>query len=193
MTVNKWASDNIPPDVLDSKLFKFVVTLPNVKQHFCRDCNVVFDIAIFACPTCSSAKIETVNKQITVDMMGGASLNYESVENILPDIPSQFAFWGAVYAESKLRVNICERVFKSARGKAYDEIIKAGQKEGVRITADQMKHIVESDVRVINADIDFASAKMISSKLYYMVETLKMKGELARSLTSLKKSELLGS
>lgn len=185
--------DTLPPELLDSKLFKFEVTLPSVYVQVCDACSVSYHFSITQCPQCQSTHLAQRNKTIFVDMKAHVALDYDSVERDLDDIPAQFAFWSAVYAEAKYRVNIMERVVKTARATVYDEIIQAGMKEGTRVAVDTMKTLVERDSRVNRAEGDYAQANMIASKLYYMHEAIRMKADLGRTLTSLKRSESQGS
>lgn len=183
----------IPYELLDSKLFRFEVVLPSVHEKQCIPCGLVYPDNIQQCTNCLSANLNRVNKTVVVDIKSIVSLDYETVESELCDIPSQFAFYACVYAEAKYRSNLFERVVKTIRSTVHDEIIQASQKESVRLTQDSIKILVEKDSRVNRAEGEFALSSMIASKLYYMIEAIRMKADLGRTLTSLKRSELLGS
>ena len=183
----------IPYELLDSKLFKFEVTLPSVYEKFCQACIQYYSDNVVQCPNCLTNNLVRKNKVVLVDIKAIVSLNYETVELELCDIPSQFAFYAAVYAEAKYRSNLFERVVKSVRSIVHDEIIQASSKENVRLAQDSIKILVEKDSRVNRAEGEFALSSMIASKLYYMIEAIRMKADLGRTLTSLKRSELNGS
>lgn len=184
---------SVPQDLIDSRIFKFEVILPSMYEHLCTPCNVVFDTSLIACPQCNNTDLTKRNKVVCVDMMSTTALDYDQVELQLADIPSELSFWAAVYAEAKYRTNICERAVKSARANAWEEIMEAATKDGVRLAQDAIKVIVEKDHRVNNAELALSKSHMISSKMYYMIEALKMKCDLGRTLTSLKRTESSGS
>ena len=186
-----WIDSNVPQEILDSKIFKFEITLPSVFQSVCEACNLLYPIIIPTCQKCGrSDTIKNINKMIVVNLVPDVRLSYDDVEKSLEDIPSQYAYWSAVYAETKLRVNQLERSVKTVRGRIYREINDAQRVEKVRINADSMKHIVEDDSRLVAAESDLNIATMQCQKLYYMVEALRMKADLARTLTSLKREEM---
>lgn len=184
---------SVPQDLIDSRLFKFEVTLPSMWVHFCAPCNVIFDTSLIACPQCQNNQLEKRNKTILVDISANVSLDYDTVERQLADIPSEYAFWATVYAETKYRTNILERAVKTARANAHEQILDAAAKDGVRLAQDAIKTLVEKDDRVNRAELQHSQAHMVASKMFYMVEAIRMKGELGRTLTSLKRSESSGS
>jgi hypothetical protein len=183
---------SMPVELVDSKLFKFEVILPSVYQKLCVGCSLIYPDGVVNCHQCGEQLVRQ-NKTVSVDIATDVSLNYEEVENQLPDIPAQFSFWAAVYAEAKYRVNILERVVKTARAVAHDTVLQAALRENTRLAQDSIKQLVEKDERVNHAEGQLAQAHMVTSKLYYMVEAIRMKGDLARTLTSLKRSEQSGS
>jgi len=187
----KWVDANIPSEILESKIFKFEIVLPSVFQSVCYTCNLLYQTIIPHCPNCgSNNNLKNINKQIEINLMPDVALDYDNVERSLEDIPSQFAYWSAVYAEARLRSNQLERVAKTVKGRVYREITDAQRVEKVKLTQDQIKTIAEDDQRVVDSDNDLNIATMQCTKLYYMVEALKMKADLARTLTSLKREEM---
>jgi len=184
---------SVPQDLIDSRIFKFEVTLPSMFEHFCAQCNVVFDPNLIACPQCQNNQLEKRNKTIRVDLLANVSLDYDTVEHQLADISSELAFWSAVYAEAKYRTNILERMVKTARATAHEQILDAAAKDGVRLAQDAIKTLVEKDERVNRAELQHAQSHMVASKMFYMIEAIRMKADLGRTLTSLKRSESSGS
>jgi hypothetical protein len=180
---------NISHEILDSKLFKFEVTLPSVHEMFCLSCKVALPDRSIQCTICQSKELSRRNRAVKVDIQSHVALDYDTVERSLADIPAELSFWAAVYAEAKYRTNLLERVVKTARAVTHEEVIKAGMKEGVRLAQDSIKVLVEKDDRVNRAEGELAQSHMIASKLYYMVEAIRMKADLGRTLTSLKRTE----
>ncbi len=117
---HKWVDANIPQEILDSKIFKFEITLPSVHQSVCQACNLLYSCIIPVCANCnSSSYIRNINKTIEINLMPDVALDYDNVEKSLEDIPSQFAYWSAVYAETRLRSNQLERVAKTIKGTIF--------------------------------------------------------------------------
>lgn len=186
-----WFESVVPHELLDSKLFKFEITLPSVYQSVCYRCNLIYNSVTTVCQQCQqSDQLTNVHKKITVNMVPDVELDYDNVEQCLEKIPSQLSYWSAVYAESKLRVNLLERAAKTMRGRICRELIEAQNKEKVKLPQDIMKQILEDDERIVKIENELHYAAMQSTKLYYMVSALQSKADLARSLTSLKKEEL---
>ena len=107
----------------------------------------------------------------------------------MQDIPSQYMFWSAIYSELRLAVAVAERNLKVRRGKATTFIQEEAKRNGTRISVEQVKVIVESDDKLINADLKLAKAQMLAGKIWHMVKALEMKHENCRSLIGLKKAE----
>ena len=185
--------NSIHHELLDSKLFKFEVILPSVYEQYCSNCDTIVTESINQCPSCSNEHLTRRNRKITVDITAHVALDYDTVERQLHNIPSELAFWAAVYAEAKYRTNLLDRVVKTVRGTVHDEIMQASMKEGVKLTQDSIKLLVEKDERVNRAEGELAFSHMIASKVYYMTEAIRMKADLGRTLTSLKRSEFNGS
>jgi hypothetical protein len=181
--------DSVPFELIDSKVFVFDITLPSVFNKTCEPCRLVLEDELNSCPKCGSTNLKRSNRVVRVDIKSNVKIDYDSVEYSLQNIPSELSFWSAVYAEMKYRENICERVVKSVRSKVYDQILEASRSEGVKLSLESIKTLIEKDERINNSEIELAKAHMISSKLYYMVEAIKMKADLSRTLTSLKRSE----
>lgn len=183
----------VPHEIIDSRLFKFEVELPSAKEYYCKPCHVVFPTTCTQCPQCGTTEIKLQSKKVLVDVTAHVSMDYDTVERDLVNVPSELAFWSSVYAEAKLRTNILERAVKTARALAHDEIVKAALAENTRLPQDAIKTLVEKDERVNRAEVELATAHMVASKMYYLVEAIRMKGDLSRTLTSLKRSEQSGS
>lgn len=190
MSKNTWIEGHVPSEIVDSKIFKFEVTLPSVFQSKCDSCGTIHSNIVDICQKCSSTSLKSINKTIVVDIVADVDIDYDVVENELSDIPSQFMFWSGVYAEVKLRANYLERVVKSVRGTVYKELIEAQKAEKVKISQEVLKNIVEEDRRIVKAECELHHANMQSSKLYYVVEALRIKADLARTLVSWKREEL---
>jgi len=163
-----WIISNIPDELIDSKLFKFKVIL-QVSANDPDD--------------------PKKRKKIEVDILAGLDIDMEILEEQMQDLPAQYTFWAAVYSELRLAVSVAERNLKVRRGKATKHVQEEAKSNGTRISVEQTKIIVEGDNLLIAADLQLAKAQMVNGKVYHMLEALKMKHEVMRSLIGFKKSE----
>ena len=162
----KWIEANIPDELVSSSLFKFEVTLQ------------VPD------PDDPSQK-----RKIEVDILPDLDIDMDILEEQMQDVPAQYAFWSSVYSELRLAVAVAERNLKVRRGKATKFVQEEAKRNGTRISVEQVKTIVESDQKLIDADLRLARAQMLAGKIWHMIKALEMKQENCRSLIGLKKAE----
>lgn len=165
-----WVQEHLPAELADSTLFRFQVQLlvPDSRDE-------------------DTGKV--TYKSIEVDMLPDLDIDYEMLQEQLTEIPSQYAFWAAIYSELKLGVAIAERKLKARKGKVIDRITSEAAKGKVRLTSDQVKAIAEADSDLRDAELKFERAQMHCGKVYHMIEAIKLKAELARSLAGFKRQE----
>lgn len=166
----KWIDENLPPELATSTLFKFKVKLQAIDYI-------------------DPETRKEIRKEIEVDILPDLELDYEILEHQMTTIPAQYAFWSAVYSEVRLGVAIAERKLKARRAEATKLVQKEALSEGLKLSADVIKVVVEADERLNESELRFHYAQMQAGKLYHMLESLKMKSELARSLLGLKKQD----
>ena len=94
-----------------------------------------------------------------------------------------------MYSEVRLGVAIAERKLKIRRAEATRAVLDEAKKNTVKLTVDQIKSIVEADELLNKAEVSYSEIQMKAGKLYNMVEAIKMKAELARTLAGFKKLE----
>lgn len=166
-----WIQENLPVDLASSTLFKFNVKLQAIES---------------VDPETGKAK----RREIEVDIIPDLDLDYDLLETQMQAIPAQYAFWAAVYSEVRLGVAVAERKLKARRAEVVKLIQEETRKENLKpLSADIIKVILESDKRLNEAEMQYQHAQMQTGKLHHMLEALKMKAELARSLLGLKKQE----
>lgn len=166
-----WIEENVicvSPELASTTLFKFNVTL-QVREP--------------------DGNGKTKPKTITVDLLPDLDLDYEILEQQIQDIPSQYAFWSTVFSEVKMGVAVAERQYKMRLGEAMEAVTDRYAQNGLKPTAEVIKRIVEKDADLVKADIELQRAQMKAGKLYHMLEALKLKAELARTLAGFKKNE----
>lgn len=167
-----WIRDNFETgaaELVESTLFKFKVRLQVPET---RD----------------DGKIQF--KEIVVDLLPDTVLDYENLDQQLTEIPSMYAFWASVYSEVKMGVAIAERKVKMRYAKVYELIQQEYIENGIRPTAEVMKRVVEKDAELARLEIEYQKAQMQAGKLYHMVEMIRMKSELARSMCGIRRAEM---
>ncbi len=166
-----WVDDNLPVELATSTLFRFSVLLQAMEPN----------------PTDAT---KTQRKRIEVDILPDLDLDYEIIDKQMAELPAQYAFWSAVYSEVRLGAAIAERKLKARRAEIANLINAEYRREIQKAPAAELvKLLVESDPRLNEAEMSFQHAQMQTGKLYHMLEALKMKAELARSLLGLKKQD----
>lgn len=164
----RWISENVPEELINSSLFRLVVKLQATEQR--GDGSVA-------------------RKEVTVDLLPDVDVDYDLLEHQMEQTPAQYTFWAAVYSEVRLAVAVAERNLKVRRGQAIEAVNKKLADDKVKLSADLVKTVIESDKMLIEADMRLQTAQMQAGKLYHMLEALKMKAELLRSLAGFKRQE----
>ena len=165
-----WIQENLPPELATSTLFRFLVKLQATEYD--------------------AEQEKHVRKTVEVDIIPDLDVDMEILEHQMADLPSQYAFWSAVYSEVRLGVAVAERKLKARKAQVTKLVADEFRREvGKTPPADVLKTVVEADPRLNEAEMNFQHAQMQAGKLYHMLEALKMKAELSRSLLGLKKQE----
>jgi transcription initiation factor IIF auxiliary subunit len=132
------------------------------------------------------------DKKVYRDFRIDVNINYELLEDDLETMPSVYSFWSAILSEQKKKVKHLELKLDIKRSKLLTEISK-NIKDGVRFTKDDKDNIINVDVDVTKLKIELINAESTLSKLFGIVESLKMKSDHLRSLAGFKRVELSGS
>ena len=162
-----WITEYIPSDLVTSTLFIFRVKLQT--QDIVDDARV--------------------NKQITVNVLNGLDIDYEHLETQMVEMPAMYCFWAAIYSELKTGVAIAERKLKARKGSVTKKILDEFHERQVKPTGEQIKTIIEADPETVRYDMALQTAQQNCGKIYHMLEALKMKTDMLRSLAGFKKQE----
>lgn len=134
--------------------------------------------------------IQIGDKTFTRDFFPDVNIDFEQLEEQLQEMPSIFAFWSAVLAEQKTQVNTIERMLKRRRAVATQRILDKALEDRRKLTDKQVEKIIEKDEGVTKIEMKLMLERRAESKLYGIVESLKMKSEHLRSLAGFKRQEL---
>lgn len=186
--VPSWISEYVPQELVDSTLFRFDIQLQVIESIICKSCKAKYTTPQTQC-SCGGVKFERSYKHITVDILPDLDLDYERLPQQMQQIPAMYAFWSTVYSEAKLRVSVEERRMKAIRGKLTTTIQNDLKAQGLKLTVEQVKAVIEADDELVKADMKLQQAQMQCGKLWHMLQALEMKADIARSLLGLKRQE----
>lgn len=134
-------------------------------------------------------KASLSGKKITKKWVDDLSLNYENIDNDMENIPSIIAFWSAVLAEARREKGIIKMKMDIRKSKIL-EGTKSLIKEGVKLTVQDKENIVCVDERYIELQKREIDLDATVSKLFGIVDALKIKADNLRSFAAMKRAEL---
>ena len=120
------------------------------------------------------------------DFRPDVNINYDNLEHQLEEMPSIFSFWSSVLSEQRAETALIDRVITAKRAQIAREIIE--KSEG--ISKWKIDEIVEADEDLNKFMGKLIISKRKESKLYGIVDALKMKSDNLRSLAGFKRQEL---
>jgi hypothetical protein len=184
-----WIGEFVPKELVQSTLFRFNIELQTVRAFTCKSCGHRHSTKVDDCEKCGSSSITREHKKVKIDLLPDLDLDYDKLEILMQEIPAQYAFYSMVYSEARLKVAIEERRLKATKGALIEGVQRRAFNEKIKLTAEQVKAVVEAEPDLQEADHKLNLAQMQCGKLYHMIEALKMKAELARSLAGFKRQE----
>ncbi len=129
-------------------------------------------------------------KTHTVRMLPDLTVDYDTLQAQLTEMPAQYAYWAAMHAELKLSLGVQERMVKAKRGRLTDAVLDSAGKGQVKFTADQVKSLVDKDSDLVAMEVALLTIQRNFNKMWAMMEALKMKFDALRSLAGFKRQEL---
>lgn len=193
MTTDKlpsWIDEHIPRELVESTMFRFKIKLQAIDHYSCTACKHKMEKRLHQCSECNSTKLKAVQRELKVDMAPTLDLDYDLLEEQMQEWPAQYAYWAAAYSEARCQVAVFERQLKATRGVLIKQMKDEAKEKELRLSVEQVKSVVEADDEVKRNDMQLAHSQMVCGKLFHMMEALKMKAELGRSLAGFKRQEL---
>ncbi len=136
-------------------------------------------------------RIELPNGKIVErDFSADVSPNYDMLEEQLIETPAIYAFWSTVLSEQKFVVAKLERLIARRRSIICDEALRTARDDGGRVTKYVLDEIVEADDSILELQTKLMIAQRSLSKLYGVVDSLRIKSEALRSLAGFKRQEM---
>jgi hypothetical protein len=115
------------------------------------------------------------------------NIDYENMETEMEQLPNIFHMWAMLYSEVREQKEVIEKKIKKRRGVLYKEIAEQGGKD---LRRSDMVDIMETDELLENLEIKNILISKQSQKLWYILESIKMKNDNMRSLSGFKKQEM---
>lgn len=137
-------------------------------------------------------RVKLNGKIIDRDWTKDLSLDYENLDEDMERIPSVLAFWSAVLAESRREKGIIEMKLDIRRSKVMSSI-KEHMKEGVKLTNQDKEDLINVDQDYVKLKSSMIDVDSTVSKLFGIVESIKVKADNLRSFAAMKRAELSNS
>lgn len=136
-------------------------------------------------------RIELPNGKIVErDFSTDVSPNYDMLEEQLIETPAIYAFWSTILSEQKFVVAKLERLIARRRSIICDEALRTARDDGGRVTKYVLDEIVEADDSILELQTKLMIAQRSLSKLFGVVDSLRIKSEALRSLAGFKRQEM---
>lgn len=136
-------------------------------------------------------RVELPNGKIVErNFSADVSPNYDMLEEQLIETPAIYAFWSSVLSEQKFAVAKLERLIARRRSIICDEALRTARDDGGRVTKYVLDEIVEADDSILELQTKLMIAQRSLSKLFGVVDSLRIKSEALRSLAGFKRQEM---
>lgn len=133
-----------------------------------------------------TVKINVQGKEREFHLHEDLTINYETAEFELDSVPQIYQLWGMIHSEVKEQVNILDKKMRRRKGKLVGDILAT---EGKGLRRNDIEDMVECDDELLKMEAEYIKMQKINGKLYYTMESLRMKNDNMRSLLSWKKQE----
>jgi len=133
--------------------------------------------------------IKLNNKSVDKDWTEDLSLDYENLDDDMEKMPSILAFWSAVLAEARKEKSLIDVKMDIRRAKVLDSL-KDLIKDGIKFTVQDKENLVNVDPTYLTLRNKLINAELTVSKLFGIVDALKVKADNLRSFSAMKRAEL---
>lgn len=147
--------------------------------------NVDDDISELIVSLTSKLNGKEVKRNWTDDL----ALNYENIDTDMENIPTILAFWAAVLAEARKERGIIQMKMDIRKSKVL-EGLRDTIPDGVKLTVADKDNIVCVDGKYMQLRKDAINLDATVSKLFGIVDAIKIKADNLRSFSAMKRAEL---
>jgi len=134
--------------------------------------------------------IKVPNGRIEKNVSTEIDIDYDLIQEQLSETPSLFAFWNSILADQRKSVAIIKRQILRRRSLLIRSYFDTADSSGSRISKWQADELVESDDKMLELKAKEIEEEFLLSKIWNVVDSLRMKSEHLRSLAGFKKQEL---
>jgi hypothetical protein len=115
-------------------------------------------------------------------------IDYEHIEHEMEELPNKFHLWAMLYSEVREQKEVVEKKVRKRKGILYDEIRK--QLGDERLRRSDIDDIMEVDEMLETLEAQQIILEKQCQKLWFVLESLRMKNDNIRSLSGFRKQEL---
>lgn len=135
-------------------------------------------------------RIKIGGKAREFDFTPDVDIDYNILEDQLAEQPAKFAYWSMLLSEQKLIVSRINHLIKVRKAAVIRRNIDAARTGGLKIPKYELDESVELDDKFIDLYKQLIKEELTLSKLYGIVEAMKMKSDNMRSLAGFKRQEM---
>lgn len=141
------------------------------------------DIKIALC----TVKVRFMGKDRQFIIKDELSIDYDNIEKDMEEFPNKFHLWAMLYSEVKEQKGVIDKKVRIRKSKIYEEIVK---NDGKNLRRSDITDIMESDKVLEELEAKMIIIDKQCQKLWFILESLRMKNDNMRSLSGFKKQEL---
>ncbi|MBD3407197.1 MAG: hypothetical protein GF411_13845 [Candidatus Lokiarchaeota archaeon] len=132
-------------------------------------------------------EVNLKGNKIVCETRENLKIDYDEILFELERMPQIYHAWSQMYSEVKEQVNVADKKIRRRRGQLTAHIISDMGKSMSRGT---IADLVECDDSLLTLEADLFRLQKLAGKLYFTLESLKMKSEHMRSLCGFKRIEM---
>ena len=132
-------------------------------------------------------KVKIQGKEREFHLNEDLTIDYYGIEFELDNFPQIYHLWGMIYSEVREQVSVAEKKIRRRKGMLFSEILL---NEGKGMRRGDIADLVECDDELLKLDAEHIKLQKLAGKLYFTIESLKMKNDNMRSLCGFKKQEI---
>lgn len=129
-------------------------------------------------------------KTLDHDFSGDFTPEYERLEEQLEETPQMLAFFGAVLSEQKHICNVLELKIARRRAVVSEDARTVARKADMKIAKYVLDEIADGDNELLKLQTELLVSQRTLGKLYYFVDSIRMKTDNLRSLAGFKRQEM---
>jgi hypothetical protein len=129
-----------------------------------------------------------INGQVKkFDVEDNLMINYDLIESELEDFPHTYYLWAMLYSEVKEQQEVIEKKIRKRKGILYKTILDEG---GWNLRRSEIDDLMSDDEVLMELELQAILIGKQRQKLWYILESLRMKNDNMRSLAGFRKQEL---